>query len=373
MDNRSFPDITFVESDTESLAASIISGYERETGRTLYPADPVRVFLLYLAQVISQERAIMNDIAKQNVPRYARGEKLDSLSEIFRDIHRLGAVSAKTTLRFEISELQSIATIIPAGTRATVDGQIMFATEADAVIPAGETSVTVSAVCNIPGSVGNGFLPGQVAGGVDIFPYYKAVTNITETGGGSDPETDEEFYARMRQSVESYSTAGPSGSYIYHAKSASAQVADVTANSPSAGVVDIRVLCEGGKLPDEELIGIISDVLNDSKIRPMTDQVIIQAPTVQNFNVDITYYVDSKGGISLADAETAVNNAVDSYISWQTAKIGRDINPSYLTQLVMQAGIKRVEVNSPVYTPISGTEVAQLGTRTVNSGGYEDE
>ncbi len=371
MDNRSFPDITFVESDTESIAASMINGYEQKTGRTLYPADPTRLLLLFVAQVISQERAIMNDIAKQNVPRYARGEKLDSLSEIFKDVQRLDAVSARTTLKFEISELQSIATIIPTGTRATVDGQIMFSTEEDTEIPAGEMSVTVSAVCNIPGTVGNGFLPGQVANCVDLFPFFKAVSNITETGGGSDPETDEEFYERMRQSVESYSTAGPSGSYIYHAKSASPLVADVTAYSPEAGKVDVRVLCEWGALPDEELLNIISDTLNDSKIRPMTDYVTVQAPEVVPFDIDITYYVDN--GMSLEYAATEVSKAVEQYIKWQTARIGRDINPSYLIQLIMQTGVKRVNVAAPVYAPISSTEVALLGTKTVNSGGYEDE
>ena len=39
----------------------------------------------------------------------------------------------------------------------------------------------------------------------------------------------------------------------------------------------------------------------------------------------------------------------------------------------MNAGVKRVVVTSPVYTPVGATEAAKLGTKTVSAGGYEDE
>jgi len=72
-DERAFPDISFVDSDALAILSEMIAGYEAETGRTLYPADPVRVLLNYVAAVISQERAKINDSAKMNVPRFARG------------------------------------------------------------------------------------------------------------------------------------------------------------------------------------------------------------------------------------------------------------------------------------------------------------
>jgi len=79
------------------------------------------------------------------------------------------------------------------------------------------------------------------------------------------------------------------------------------------------------------------------------------------------------GELSLSAAASAVEGAVAAYIEWQTAKIGRDIDPSKLIQLVMNAGVKRVVVTSPVYTPVGATEAAKLGTKTVSAGGYEDE
>ena len=44
--------------------------------------------------------------------------------------------------------------------------------------------------------------------------------------GGADEESDAAFYERMRESVETFSTAGPLGAYEYYAKTASAAIAD---------------------------------------------------------------------------------------------------------------------------------------------------
>jgi len=67
-----------------------------------------------------------------------------------------------------------------------------------------------------------------------------------------------------------------------------------------------------------------------------------------------------------------VNNAVSEYVVWQKSKIGRSINPSELVRKVMQAGAKRVEVTSPVYTDLNDTQVAVEGSISVTYGGLED-
>ena len=67
------------------------------------------------------------------------------------------------------------------------------------------------------------------------------MANTTETAGGSGEESDTAYYNRMRESEESYTTAGPRGSYRYHAKAVSSQISDVSAESPEDGVADIRI------------------------------------------------------------------------------------------------------------------------------------
>ena len=71
-----------METDTETIANALIRGYETFTGRTLYPADPARLFILWVADIIVQERVNIDFSAKQNVPRYAEGEYLDSLAAV---------------------------------------------------------------------------------------------------------------------------------------------------------------------------------------------------------------------------------------------------------------------------------------------------
>ena len=129
--NRSYPDISFVETDTEAIVNALIQSYEKFTGRTLYPADPARLFILWVADIIVQERVNIDFSAKQNVPRYAEGEYLDSLAELFKDTYRLEPEKAKTTLRYTLSIKLDTATVIPAGTRATPDGDVVFATLQD--------------------------------------------------------------------------------------------------------------------------------------------------------------------------------------------------------------------------------------------------
>lgn len=371
--DRSYPNIDFVDTDTEKLLNSLIQSYEMFTGRTLYPADPVRLFICWLANIIIQERIIINESAKQNVPRYAQGDNLDSLGEIFKDAYRLEAKPAQTTLRFYLSTKLDGQQLIPQGTRVTVDGKIIFETTAHLFIEAGCLYGDVTAECQSAGSVGNGFVPGQITQLIDIYPYYDRVENITESAGGAERESDEAFYLRMRESMESFSTAGPAGAYIYHAKSASPLVADVSATSPERGVADIRVLLKNGELPSEEVLKQIQEALTADKVRPLADFVRISAPDTVSFDIRVKYFL-SKDSASSAEVIAAdIERAIKKYTEWQTEKMGRDINPSYLIALLMQTGIKRVEVTKPDYTILDGNTVAALNTSDVINGGVEDE
>ena len=62
------PEVEFVDTNTEALVNKLIAGYEKITGRTLYPADPVRAFILWLASVLVQERVQINESAKHRYP-----------------------------------------------------------------------------------------------------------------------------------------------------------------------------------------------------------------------------------------------------------------------------------------------------------------
>lgn len=371
--NRGYPEISFVNTDTDTLVNALVKSYEKFTGRTLYPADPVQKFILWIADIIIQERILIDESAKQNVPRYAQGVYLDSLAEIFKDAYRLQPQAAATTFRFYLSTALPYQHLIPMGTRVAVDGNIVFETTEILYIDAGKQTGDVPAICQQVGEIGNGFVPGQITQLVDVFPYYDRVENITVSAGGAEHETDSAFYERMRESMESFSTAGPSGAYIYHAKTASPLVADVAALSPTPGVADIRVLLRDGELPTEEVLQEVQAQLSADKVRPLCDFVQVSAPDTVPLNIDATYYIPKPSQNSAAVITADVEKAVQDYIRWQTEKMGRDINPSVLVSYMMKTGIKRVEVRQPEYTVVPESEVAALNQCNVSSGGIEDE
>lgn len=382
MSDIKYPDIEFLETDTETVISSMIALYEemqRAAGRDNYkvrPGNPERVFISWMAAIIVQQRTLINETAKMNVPRYAakseNEEYLDSLAEIFKDTQRLPASPASATFRFYISEPQQQSTIIPAGTRISFDGVIIFATSEVLEIRAGETSGEVEAVCTQPGTVGNGLAAGQVKEVVDLFDHYQKAENITTTSGGAEKEDNESYYERMRDSMESFSTAGPINGYIYWTKTVSPAVLDVAVTSPEACYVDVRVILRDGQEATEAVLKEIEEALNASDIRPLTDIVTVSAPETVDFSIDATFWIAQPNRESAAAIEREVRAAVDSFIIWQTSKMGRDINPSYLTKLMMDAGAKRVEVRQPTFQSVADIAVGKLKSKSVLNGGLED-
>ena len=382
MSDIKYPDIDFLETETETIISSMIALYEemqKEAGRDNYkvrPGSPERLFISWMAAIIVQQRTLINETAKMNVPRYAakseNEEYLDSLAEIFKDTQRLPASPASAIFKFYISEAQQQSTIIPAGTRISFDGVIIFATSEVLEIRAGETSGEVEAVCTQPGTVGNGLVAGQVKEVVDLFDHYQKAENITTTSGGAEKEDNESYYERMRDSMESFSTAGPINGYIYWTKTVSPAVLDVAVTSPEACYVDVRVILRDGQETTEAVLAEIEEALNASDIRPLTDVVTVSAPETVDFSIDATFWIAQPNKESAAAIEREVRAAVDSFIVWQTSKMGRDINPSYLTKLMMDAGAKRVEVRQPTFKTIADIAVGKLKNKTVLNGGLED-
>ncbi len=382
MSDIKYPDIEFLETDTETIISSMIALYEemqRAAGRDNYkvrPGSPERVFISWMAAIIVQQRTLINETAKMNVPRYAAKSEnedyLDSLAEIFKDTARLPASPASAIFRFHISEPQQQSTIIPAGTRISFDGVIIFATSEVLEIRAGETSGEVEAVCTQPGTVGNGLVAGQVKEVVDLFDHYQKAENITTTSGGAEKEDNASYYERMRDSMESFSTAGPINGYIYWTKTVSSAVLDVAVTSPEACVVDVRVILQDGQEATPAVLKEIEEALNASDIRPLTDIVTVSAPDTVDFSIDVTFYIAQPNRESAAAIEREVRAAVDDFIVWQTSKMGRDINPSYLTKMMMDAGAKRVEVRQPTFQSVEDIAVGKLQSKTVLNGGLED-
>jgi len=361
----------FINLSAEQVEKETIQTVENLLGKKLYPASAERLFVESFVVELLRTIVLFNFHAKQNLLRYAEGKYLDALAELY-GVQRLLARPAITTLRFYIEEPLPFDVVIPAGTRVTPDGNLMFKTTKESKIPVGSTYADIPAECETPGEVGNGYLPGQINQLVDPVPYVVKVENITTSLGGSDVESDDRFRERIRLSLERFSTAGPKLAYEYWTKTAHQDISDVSVYSPSAGVVKVHFLVNG-ELPSEDMIQLVQDFLNGDKIRPLTDQVIVEPPEVVNYNIKLTYWIHRKDTSLVSSIQENVQKAVQDFIDWTGSKIGRDILPEELIRKVKEAGAYRVSVEAPAYTEISQSQVAKASDIQITYGGLTDD
>lgn len=377
---KSLPDISFIDNKTiDQVRQEMVADYEsfisEATGQTvsLERSSVHRMELYAAAAQIYQAMQYIDRQGKQSILKYSYSDFLDNLA-IFKGVTRNPATPATTTLRFTLSAERDTATGIPQGTRVSTAGSIYFSTDVYAEIPAGSTTVEVPATCTVAGTDGNGFAAGELATIVDPIPYVASVTNTTATEGGAEIESDDDLAERVFLAPGAYSTAGPEDGYLYHAKAYSAAIGDVVATSDqAAGTVDIVFIMADGSTPGEEMIEGLEGYLQGKTIRPMTDLVRVAAPQEVQYTINLTYYINRSDSAKAVTIQAEVAKAVDNYKTWQRA-IGRDINPSQLVRMVMDAGAKRVTVTAPEYTAVDATKVSELqGDAVINYGGLEDD
>lgn len=366
------PDVDFLPTDPQSTIDELIGGYEQLTGTTLADGDPRRLYFLAIAYVIVNLRQQVNATGKEGLLYYASGDVLDHLGA-FRKTPRIQAEPAVTTVRFTLSAVRETNVGIAQGTRVTHNNQLYWRTTEPATIVSGQMYVDVNVEAMTTGEIGNGLAVGIINRLVDPIPYVASVANQEVTAGGRDKEDDDSYRYRIYQAPAGFSIAGPEDAYRFHALSASSAIVDVSPTSPSDGVVNIVVLLENGGIPTQSILDLVEAACNPKTIRPLTDQVTVNAPTEVNYNIQATYYIRTEDAASVQDIQSRVQDAVNEYISWQHSRLGRDIDPGELNRRVREAGAKRIAITTPTLAAIAKSEVAKVGTITVDYGGLEDE
>jgi phage-related baseplate assembly protein len=367
------PEISYGDTDPESVTAGVLAAIESNLGRSLYPGDPLRLFALAFAAEDINIRNMIDAAGRQNLLAYATGDNLDVLGDLV-GVERLAAKGASATLRFTASAVATQPITIPLGTRVTPGNQVYFATDYTVVIPVGSQTIDVQATAAVAGDASNDYVIGEINQIVDPIANVPTVSNLTASSGGYDAETDDAYRERIRLGISRFSTAGPRDAYEFWARSASAQISDVYVTSPTPGVVDVYVLLAGGVLPSSGVLELVQSVLSADDVRPLTDNVTAKPPTEAAYTVNITYYIKQDDAARAAEIQANVAAAVTAWITWQRSAIGRDVNTSELIARMVNAGAKRVAITSPAYTVVASTAIATLsGTASVTYGGLEDD
>lgn len=378
--------LQFVETDTEKIKQEVITTIEQQTGYTLAPADPRRIFLETLAYYIGLIEKQQDTTGKMNLLFFSKEDYLEHLAALL-DVERLPASFAGAKVKATLSTPLNYSVTIPAGIRITAGDEIYFSITSPIVIEQGTTEAHGTVKCTVAGTIGNGYVEGQINKIVDNLPFLVNIQNTETTTGGEDAEDDEALRERTRQAPESFSTAGPDGSYAFWTKTASPAIVDVAVYSPTPGVVHIRPLLEGGELPNGQLIEKIEKILNEKNRRPLTDKVEVIEPEQVEYNINVKYYINSNDAEQENTLKEAVEKSIrEDYVLWQKSALGRDIDPNQLVYFMRGAGAGRIEVTEPVYTEIikdtsisaatthkgdAKAQVAKESQITINYGGVK--
>lgn len=364
-----------IEDMKDEMVRDYEAAYKEETGEalTLYPADKDRLKLNIVANKIYQAYQCIDNGFRMNFLRYAYGDYLKQLGAN-KKIYKQEAKPAVTVLRFNLQEARTQVTAIPKGKRATAGDNIFFSTDDYAEIQAGELYVDVAATCTQSGIVGNKYIIGQINALADKIPYVSGVTNVSESSGGSDEESDSDFRERIYLAPSAYSTAGTEDAYIYWVRQYnSAAIEDVKVRTEEDATVDIRIVLADGELPSKTFIDGITAYLTSSGIKPLTDKIVISAPDVVEYSLDLTYYIGRSNKENVEAIQISAQEAANEWVRWQKTHIGADINTDMLIEYLRTAGVKRVVIRSPGYKAITDTQVAVAGNITVLYGGLEND
>lgn len=376
---ENLPEVSFIDGKTlDDIQAEMVADYEKKykevTGKNLIlkRADP-ETLKLYAVSVQLFHLMMHIDMAgKMDLLKYAYGNFLDNLGAL-RGVTRLSAYPAKTIVRFTLSAVQTSAVTIPKGTKVSNGDILYFATDEVAEIKIDATTIDIPCTCLDDGVVGNGQMAGVLNTLVDNIPYIASVANIEESAGGAEVESDDDFASRIYLAPGGYSVAGPVDAYVYHTKSYSSAIGDVEVSSPRPCEVEVRFLMANGDIPTSGLISEIQEHLSAKDKRPLTDKLTVIAPKSQSFDVNVKYWINKSNQNTAVMIQHSVNEAISEYIKWQSGAIGRDINPSMLTQMMVAAGAKRVEVTHPGFMNVSTGKVAKMNSKIVVYGGIEDD
>lgn len=362
--------LNFVEVDSAKIYTTIITELMNYCDEALYPGDERRIFGEALALVLTAVYNDVNDKCKQRMLEHARGTALDALGER-QGVYRLSPASASASFLFKLSAAQGENIIIPKGTRITSDGSVYFATEELAMIPAGATEISVNGVCTEGGSAYNGFTVGSIATLVDLIPYVGSVSNTTETTGGDDGEPyteegDNNFRIRISLAPSAQSTAGPESAYRYYVLSADPDIIDVAIDCPEdePNTVNLYPLMKGGALPDAETLQKVLEATNAADVRPMTDKVNAIAPEAVEYDIHLIYFCTQDNEAETIQSIEGEGGAIDLYNQWQTAALGRDINPDQLRRFLFAppngTGAIRADIAFPSFTKLGKNQIAKF-------------
>ena len=181
-------------------------------------------------------------------------------------------------------------------------------------------------------------------------------------------ESDTDLRRRVQLSLEGFSTAGPSGAYIFHALSADGDVLDASAISPAPGDVLVSILSRTGNgAASPALQAAVEAALSAEDVRPLCDTVGVQSAEIVEYAITATLRFNPG-----PDSATILANAEAAAAAYAAAqhRLGLDVTLSGIYAALHQPGVARVDLASPAGNIAISLEQASYCTAiTLTDGG----
>jgi phage-related baseplate assembly protein len=343
--------------DAQANADWLKAEFEKASpGRELRDSDPESILLDLLAYAYSLGQEGQSFAIRQTLLPYAQGEFLDLLGQPF-GAERLKPTSARITLEFSLVPGND-PTFVPVGVRVrSANGEDVFSTIESGTA---EDGIPVQLVAEAlqEGESANGYEVGEINQLIDPLAGV-LVSNTTESSGGSDGESDENFRARIPKKLLE---AAPSTNEGYEAiaKSTDQNIQAVSALGPKErvdwgqpqrlGEVDIYILDKNG-LPSPELLSKVEDELYKPKNRIIADFVHVKPPTQVSASLEVNIVVGKEFDSLTVRAQ--VEDEMQKLIEeWQNQLGGEILESEAICQAKAVEGVRDVTASLTSSEPL---------------------
>lgn len=311
------------------------AAYIQKSGNKPEDVSDIGLRLQVMAGEIYRLEARMDWLWRQAFPQTADGEQLD-LHGGETGVKRGGREKARGTLAFSRYVPVTFDLVIPKGTVcASYGGEaVEYETTEEAVLAAGEVTVTAPAVAVTGGSAGNA-AAGYINTMVSEVNGINYVTNPQAFSGGTDPESDEDYRKRILAAVGRLEGFGSAGYYEGMA------LEQAGVHSAQAGLTDtgikLYVRGNGAAVPAETIAALQERI---DGVCPLGVAVTVQAATTKKVAVGAS--LKMREGASYSTASPRLITAVKAWLNKRS--VGEAVYLGDIQRLIMdtEPGVSRV-------------------------------
>lgn len=338
----------------------MLSKYTELTGVTPTDESDIAIRLKLLAGEIIACQMNLDFIKNQAFINTATGEYLD-YHGASRGLTRKGAIKAKGVVAFKLETALTYTISIPKGTLVATTGAdtVTYETDIDTQIGIGKTLVSVPCTAIEGGRKGNAKAT-EVNVLVDAIADIYSVSNKNPFTGGVDAESDEDFRARILESVENVSNGANTAYYKKLALSVEGvSSASVVALGRGVGTVDVYI-CSYGETASDKLVLSVQELIDNKREINADVKVFTASPYTVTVDVNIAV----KNGYDFDSVAEKCRTALQEFIS--NSAVGNGLKCAELSEQIYH--IEGVENYKILNSDIEITQDKFITANAINIG-----